>query len=66
MIRSKVMTWAAVALLLFFAFVLMPAHERFKDAGGRETDVSPDAPPTPDWLKPIDERTGKKQKATGE
>jgi hypothetical protein len=60
MIRSKVMTWAAVALLLFFAFVLMPAHERFRDAGGRETDVSPDAPPLPEWLKPVDERTGKK------
>lgn len=60
-IRRETLLWASVALLLFFAFVLMPVHERFKDSGGRETDVSPDAPSTPEWLKPIDERTGKKK-----
>ena len=61
MIRRNVLLWASVALLLFFAFVLMPIHERFKGADGRETDVSPDAPPTPEWLKPTDPRTNKKQ-----
>jgi hypothetical protein len=59
MIRDEVLFWGAAVLLLFFAFVLMPVHERFKDAQGRETDVSPDAPPKPDWLKAVDERTGK-------
>lgn len=53
--------WASVALLLFFAFVLMPAHERFTGAGGRVQDVSPDAPPVPQWLKPLNERTNKKE-----
>jgi hypothetical protein len=53
--------WGAIALLVLFAFFVMPAHEYFKDAYGRETDVSPDAPPTPEWLIPIDERTGKRR-----
>jgi len=61
MIRRETLLWASVALLLFFAFVLMPVHERFVDSGGRETDVSPDAPPKPEWLEPVDERTGKKK-----
>jgi hypothetical protein len=59
MMRSNVILWASIALIALFAFFLMPAHEYFKDAYGRETDVSPDAPPTPDFLKPIDERTGR-------
>ena len=59
MMRSNVILWASVALLVLFAFFFMPAHEYFKDAYGRETDVSPDAPPTPDFLKPVDARTGK-------
>jgi hypothetical protein len=61
MIRDEVIFWGAAILLLLFAFVLMPAHERFKDAQGRETDVSPDAPPKPEALKPINERTGKRE-----
>jgi hypothetical protein len=59
MIRDEVIFWGAAILLVFFAFVLMPVHERFKDAQGRETDVSPDAPPKPEALKPINARTGK-------
>jgi len=55
------MMWASGALILFFAFVLMPIHERFTGADGRETDVSPDAPPMPEWLKPTDPRTNKKE-----
>ena len=61
MIRDEVIFWGAAILLVIFAFVLMPAHERFKDAQGRETDVSPDAPPKPEGLKPINERTGKRE-----
>uniref|UniRef100_A0A6C0AIR1 Uncharacterized protein n=1 Tax=viral metagenome TaxID=1070528 RepID=A0A6C0AIR1_9ZZZZ len=61
MIRDEVIFWGAAVLLVVFAFILMPAHERFKDAQGRETDVSPDAPPKPEWLKPINERTGKRE-----
>ena len=61
MIRDEVIFWGAAILLVIFAFVLMPAHERFKDAQGRETDVSPDAPPKPEWLKPINERTGQRE-----
>ena len=61
MIRDEVLFWGAAVLLVFFAFVLMPAHEQFKDAQGRETDVSPDAPPKPEALKPINERTGKRE-----
>ena len=61
MIRDEVIFWGAAILLVFFAFVLMPAHERFKDAQGRETDVSPDAPPKPEGLKPINERTGQRE-----
>ena len=61
MIRDEVLFWGAAVLLLFFAFVLMPVHERFRDAQGRETDVSPDAPPKPEALKPINERTGQRE-----
>jgi len=61
MIRDEVLFWGAAVLILFFAFVLMPAHERFKDAGGRETDVSPDAPPKPEGLKAINARTGQRE-----
>jgi len=61
MIRDEVIFWGATILLVIFAFVLMPAHERFKDAQGRETDVSPDAPPKPEGLKPINERTGQRE-----
>lgn len=61
MIRPKTLLWGSIVLLVLFAFAVMPAHEYFKDAYGRETDVSPDAPPTPDWLKAIDARTGKRR-----
>lgn len=61
MIRDEVIFWGAAILLVLFAFVLMPAHERFKDAGGRETDVSPDAPPKPEGLKSINARTGQRE-----
>ena len=61
MIRDEVIVWATALLIIIFAFVLMPAHERFKDAQGREVDVDPNAPPKPEWLKPINERTGKKE-----
>ena len=52
MMRSNAVLWGSVILLVLFAFAVMPAHEYFKDAYGRETDVSPNAPPTPEWLKP--------------
>jgi len=61
MMRRETLMWASVVALLFFAFVLMPAHERFKGEGGREVDVSPDAPPVPEWLKPLNARTNKKE-----
>lgn len=61
MIRRNALLWGSIILLVLFAFAVMPAHEYFKDAQGRETDVSPNAPPLPDWLKPVDERTGKKK-----
>jgi hypothetical protein len=61
MFRDDVIFWGTIILIIFFAFVLMPAHEYFKDAQGREVDVDPNAPPKPDWLKPIDERTGKRE-----
>jgi hypothetical protein len=61
MIRDEVIFWGAAVLLVVFAFILMPAHERFKDAQGREVDVDPNAPPKPEWLKPINERTGKRE-----
>lgn len=61
MIRDDVIFWVSAALLVFFAFVVMPANEYFKDSQGREVDVDPNAPPKPDWLKPISERTGKKE-----
>jgi hypothetical protein len=50
MIRSEVMAWTAILLVIFFAFVLIPVHERFVDAQGRYTDVSPHAPPRPSWM----------------
>jgi len=50
MIRSEVMAWAAILLIIVFAFVLIPVHERFVDAQGRYTDVSPNAPPRPSWM----------------
>ena len=50
MIRSEVMAWIAILLIIVFAFVLIPVHERFVDAQGRYTDVSPNAPPRPSWM----------------
>lgn len=50
MIRSEVMGWAAIFLIVIFAFVLIPTHERFTDARGRYTDVSPNAPARPSWM----------------
>ena len=50
MIRSEVMAWAAILLVIVFAFVLMPIHEQFVDARGRYTDVSPNAPARPSWM----------------
>ena len=61
MMRRNAILWASIILVVLFAFALMPAHEYFKDAQGRETDVSPNAPSLPDWLQPVDERTGKKK-----
>lgn len=52
MIRDSVLAWGAVLLIIVLAFILMPTYERFKDASGKEVDVSPDAPPMPEWLKP--------------
>lgn len=60
MIRDPILLWGTVGLLALLAFILLPTYERFKGADGREVDISPDAPPVPDWLLPIDERTGKK------
>ena len=50
MIRSEVMGWAAIFLVIIFAFILLPTHERFTDAQGRYTDVSPNAPARPSWM----------------
>lgn len=50
MIRSEVMAWAAILLVIVFAFVLMPIHERFVDSRGQYTDVSPNAPARPSWM----------------
>lgn len=50
MIRSEVMGWATIFLVIIFAFVLLPTHERFVDAQGRYTDVSPNAPARPSWM----------------
>jgi hypothetical protein len=44
------MAWAAILLVIVFAFVLMPVHEQFVDAQGRYTDVSPNAPARPSWM----------------
>jgi hypothetical protein len=64
MISDTTLLWATVGLFFFLAFVLLPTYERFVDKNGKETDVDPNAPPMPDWLKPIDERTGKREKYT--
>jgi len=50
MIRSEVMAWTAILLIILFAFVLIPVHERFTDSQGRYTDVSPNAPARPSWM----------------
>lgn len=50
MIRPEVMGWATIFLVIIFAFVLLPSYERFTDAQGRYTDVSPNAPPRPSWM----------------
>jgi len=44
------MGWATIFLVIIFAFVLLPSYERFTDAQGRYTDVSPNAPPRPSWM----------------
>jgi hypothetical protein len=44
------MGWAAIFLVVIFAFILIPTHERFTDAQGRYTDVSPNAPARPSWM----------------
>jgi hypothetical protein len=61
MIRTEVIAWTTILLITFFALILMPAHERFVDAEGREVDVSPNAPPKPEWLKSTSGSTGKKE-----
>ena len=53
MIRDSTLAWATIVLVVVLAFIMMPTYERFKDASGKEVDVSPNAPPTPDWLKPM-------------
>ena len=58
MIRDSVLAWGSVALVIILAFILIPTYERFKDAQGREVDVDPNAPPMPEWLKPLNARTG--------
>jgi hypothetical protein len=60
MIRDNVLLYSTVGLVVILAFILLPTFERFKDAEGRDTDVSIDAPPLPEELIPIDERTGLK------
>ena len=50
MIRSEVMGWATIFLVVIFAFILIPVHEQFTDAQGRYTDVSPNAPARPSWM----------------
>lgn len=40
MIRTEVIAWTSILLITFFAFVLMPTHERF-------VNVSPNAPAPP-------------------
>jgi hypothetical protein len=52
MIRDSVLAWGSLLLVIVLAFILMPTYERFKDASGKEVDVSPNAPPVPDFLKP--------------
>ncbi len=57
MIRDSVISWGAVLLVVILAFILIPTYERFKDAQGKEVDVDPNAPPMPEWLKPMDPRS---------
>ena len=61
MMRRNAILWASVILLVVFAFAVMPAHEYFIDSTGKVVDVDPNAPAVPDWLKPVDERTGKRK-----
>lgn len=44
------MGWATIFLVILFAFVLLPVHERFVDAQGRYTDVSRNAPARPSGM----------------
>lgn len=60
MIRDSVLGWATILVLAVLAFILLPSYERFKDAGGREVDIAPGAPPLPKELIPIDERSGER------
>lgn len=53
MIRDSTLAWATIILVIALAFIMMPTYERFINAQGQEVDVSPNAPPTPDWLKPL-------------
>lgn len=59
MIHPDVLSVASVVVLFILAFFLLPAYEHFKDAKGRETDVSPDAPPKPKELRQFNARTNK-------
>jgi len=59
MIHPDVLFVASVVVLFILAFFLLPAYEHFKDAKGRETDVSPDAPPKPAGLKQFNARANK-------
>lgn len=61
MIRDSVISWGVVILVVVLAFILIPTYERFKDAQGKEVDVDPNAPPMPEWLKPMDPRSGLKE-----
>lgn len=63
MIRDNVLLYSTIGLVVSLAFFLLPTYERFKDAKDHDTDVDPNAPPVPDALLPIDERTGKKTAA---
>jgi hypothetical protein len=58
MLSENAITTGGILLLVLLGLVLIPAYEHFKDGQGRETD----APPKPDWLKPINPRTGVREK----
>ena len=51
--RRNAILWGSIILLVLFAFAVMPAHEYFIDSTGKVVDVDPNAPPTPEWLKPV-------------